>query len=239
VDDTEAVTAIATTVIELSDWPDRQRTDSTHVLAAVRRLYRLERVWETMPATLNELAVVVPDWLQARAPPVWYERYRRHVENCHLPKIDTARLELATAIGVDGGQLLAMVDAAGDQPWLAKLPPIQVLRDVWETRYIEEDNKLRFRSIKEMPTAAEQISSPYDQEACYSTKRDISWVGYRAHLTETCDPDTPHVITNVETTPATTPDDNMVTVVHMSLEKSGLLALRASGRQGLSPPRHT
>jgi hypothetical protein len=64
-----------------------------------------------------------------------------------------------------------------------------------------------------MPAAAEQISSPYDPEARYSTKREISWVGYKVHLTETCDPETPHVITNVETTLATTPDDNMVAVV--------------------------
>ena len=48
-------------------------------------------------------------------------------------------------------------------------------------------------------------------------------MGYKAHLTETCDPETPHLITNVETTPATTPDDNMVAVVHQSLEKSELL----------------
>lgn len=38
----------------------RQRTDSTHVLAAVRVLHRLERVGETLRATLNALAVVVP-----------------------------------------------------------------------------------------------------------------------------------------------------------------------------------
>jgi hypothetical protein len=42
-----------------------------------------------------------------------------------------------TAIGVDGSQLRALVDAAVDQPWLAKLPTIQVLRDVWETQYIK------------------------------------------------------------------------------------------------------
>jgi hypothetical protein len=198
----------------------RQRTDSTHVLAAVRGLNRLERVGETVRATLNELAVVTPDWLQALAPPVWYERYSRRVENYLLPKLETARLDLAAAIGVDGRQLLAMVDAAVEQPWLAQLPAIQVLRDVWETQYIEEEGQLRWRTLKEMPAAAEQISSPYDQEARYSTKRDISWVGYKAHLTETCDPETPHLITNVETTPATTPDDNMVTVVHQSLEKA-------------------
>jgi transposase len=34
----------------------RQRTDSTYVLAAVRRLNRLERVGETLRAALNELA---------------------------------------------------------------------------------------------------------------------------------------------------------------------------------------
>src|ERR1700712_1453940 len=36
----------------------RQRTDSTHVLAAVRTLNRLERVGETMRAALNEVATV-------------------------------------------------------------------------------------------------------------------------------------------------------------------------------------
>jgi hypothetical protein len=53
-----------------------------------------------------------------------------------------------------------MVDAMGDQRWLVRLPTIQVLGHVWETQYIEEDNRLRFRSIKEMPAAADQISSP-------------------------------------------------------------------------------
>ena len=52
----------------------RQRTDSTHVLAAVRTLNRLERVGETLRAALNELATVAPEWLQALAPPAWYER---------------------------------------------------------------------------------------------------------------------------------------------------------------------
>jgi transposase len=201
----------------------RQRTDSTHVLANVRGLNRLERVGETMRAALNELAVVAPDWLQVLAPSVWYERYSCRVENYRLPKIETARLELATAIGADGRQLLAMVDAAVEQPWLKQLPAIHVLRELWEAQYIEEEGQLRWRTLKEMPAAAEQISSPYDPDARYSTKRDVSWVGYKVHLTETCDPETPHVITNVETTPATTPDDNMVSVVHASLENSELL----------------
>ena len=38
----------------------RQRTDSTHVLAAVRGLNRLERVGETLRAALNEVAMMAP-----------------------------------------------------------------------------------------------------------------------------------------------------------------------------------
>jgi transposase len=44
-----------------------QRTDSTHVLAAVRALSRLECVGETLRHTRNVLAEVEPEWLQARA----------------------------------------------------------------------------------------------------------------------------------------------------------------------------
>jgi transposase len=41
----------------------RQRTDSTHILAAVRALNRLEVVGETMRHALNTLAVVAPEWI--------------------------------------------------------------------------------------------------------------------------------------------------------------------------------
>jgi transposase len=201
----------------------RQRTDSTHVLAAVRVLNRLERAGETVRAALNQLAVVAPEWLQAVAPAVWYERYSRRVENYRLPKSDQERLELASVIGADGAQLLVAVDATVDQPWMAQLPAVYVLREVWQAQYVEEDGKLRWRTVQEMPPSAEQIASPYEPDARYSKKRDISWLGYKAHLSETCDPGLPHVITNVETTPATTPDDTMLAAVHQSLAKSELL----------------
>ena len=201
----------------------RQRTDSTHVLADVRGLNRLERVGETLRAALNELAVMAPDWLRALAPADWYERYGRRVENYHLPKTDAARLEYATAVGTDGRHLLTEIDAAKDQPWLTQLPAVRVLHQVWATQYIEEAGQLRWRSKAEMPASAEQICSPYDPAARYSTKRNMSWVGYKVQLTETCDPERPHLITNVETTPATTPDDNMLAVVHESLNQRALL----------------
>src|SRR5437667_21440 len=90
----------------------RQRTDSTHVLAAVRVLNRLERVGETLRAALNSLAVVAPDWLQSVAPPAWYQRYGSRVENYDLPKPESARHELAATIAADGQLLLDTIDAA-------------------------------------------------------------------------------------------------------------------------------
>src|SRR5216683_866924 len=41
----------------------KQRTDSTHVLAAIRTLRRLECVGETMRHALDVLAEVTPGWL--------------------------------------------------------------------------------------------------------------------------------------------------------------------------------
>jgi transposase len=84
---------------------------------------------------------------------------------------------------------------------------------------------MRLGEAAELPPSAEQICSPYDPDARYSTKRETDWIGYKAHLTETCGPACagPHLIVNVETTPATTPDDNMVAVVHESLDRRGLL----------------
>jgi len=126
-------------------------------------------------------------------------------------------------IAADGERLLAAVDAVCDQPELAQLPAVVTLRRVWAEQYIGASGQLRWREVKDMPSPAGLISSPYDTDARYSTKREMQWVGYKAHLTETCDEDRPHLIVNVETTPATTPDDNMIKEVHESEKGRDLL----------------
>src|SRR5438034_7371247 len=55
----------------------RQRTDSTHVLAAVRRLSRVELVAETMRTALQALAAVDEVWLAGVVLPDWEQRYGR------------------------------------------------------------------------------------------------------------------------------------------------------------------
>jgi transposase len=58
----------------------RARSDSTRVLAAVRTLYRLELVTETMRAALETLAVAAPSWLARLAPTAWFDRYERKAD---------------------------------------------------------------------------------------------------------------------------------------------------------------
>ena len=52
---------------------------------------------------------------------------------------------------------------------------------------------------------------------------DIAWVGYKVHLTETCEADQPHLITGVMTTPATTPDCVLGPVIQQDLAQRDLL----------------
>ena len=67
------------------------RTDSTHGLAAIRVMHRLELVAETLRATLTVLAPVAPAWLQAMAPRAWYERYGKRIADPRLPPGQASR----------------------------------------------------------------------------------------------------------------------------------------------------
>ena len=51
-----------------------------------------------------------------------------------------------------------------------------------------------------MPPTGEQLASPYEPEVRYSIKRGHIGVGYKVHLTGTCDNQSPHLVTQVETT---------------------------------------
>src|SRR3954454_18645499 len=97
----------------------KQRTDSTHVLAAVRDLSFLELVAETLRAALDDVAAVAPDWLRAGAKPGWCERYGRRVEDYRLPKSREERDTLALEVGADGFVLLDALDAP-DAPAAAR-----------------------------------------------------------------------------------------------------------------------
>jgi transposase len=200
----------------------RQRTDSTHVLAAVQALHRLECVGETLRHALDTLARMAPDWVRTQAEPDWWERYGRRFEDSRLPTARTERYALAEQIGSDGHHLLrAVFEQAPD--WMRHIPAIETLRQVWVQQFQWMDGILRWREAGHLPPASRMIYSPYDVEARYGKKRDTEWKGYKAHLTECCDPDLPLVITDVQTTSAATTDFEVLPTVQADLAKRSLL----------------
>lgn len=84
---------------------------------------------------------------------------------------------------------------------------------VWRQQYEMTGDQLCVRTPDARPTGSERLVTPFDIEARGSVKRDTLWNGYKVHLTETCDPDAPHLLTNVVTTAATVPDTAMTETV--------------------------
>src|SRR6266568_3404194 len=177
----------------------RQRTDSTHVLSAVRALNRLQCVGETMRHALNSVAVAAPDWLRPRIRPDWLERYDHQLDEYRLPKKEAERAALAELIGADGFELLDAIYTPEAPSWLWEVPAVETLRLVWLQQYYAPDaGPIRWRSSVDLPPAHLLINSPYD-------------------------PDELHVVTHVETTPATTHDGQVVEAIHADLARKELL----------------
>lgn len=201
----------------------RMRTDSTHILAAVRTLSRLECIGETLRQGLNVLATVIPDWLGEWTPVEWYERYSKRFEDYQLPKSREDRYVLGEQIGRDGLSLWERLNSKPELTQLRDLPAIETLRRVWLQQFMIQDGQLKWRSADDLPPASLLIISPYDAEARLSKKRKTEWTGYKVHLTESCDENLPHLIVNVETTSAATTDYEMTPEIHAHLSERDLL----------------
>lgn len=201
----------------------KQRTDSTHVLAAVRALNRLESIGETLRATLNAIATVEPDWLKSWVPSDWFERYGRPVEEYRLPKGKEARQTYAEAVGCDGMELLGQLWSEVAPSYLREIPAVEHLRQTWIGQFWVDNGRLRLRDAKDLPPTGKRSDSPYDPQARYGNKRSTTWTGYKVHLTETCDDHQMHLVTHIITSTANIPDVEQTEAVHKALNMKQLL----------------
>lgn len=195
----------------------QQRTDSTHVVAALRALNRLELAHETLHHALNVLAEVAPDWLKRQITAEWFNRYGKRLTEFHLPKDKQEQHELAEVIGTDGTYLLEQIYGSTAPAWLGQVPAVEILRQVWVQAFYQSEGVVHWRKKGNQPPPRQSIASPHDPTARYNTKNETSWVGYKVHLTETCADDQPNLITHVETRPATEHDVKALDDIHQSL----------------------
>jgi transposase len=126
-------------------------------------------------------------------------------------------------VGTDGWRILEALDDPATPSWLQDLPAVRALRQVWTQQYhprhptdpetgpAGERRKGRaagrWRQKDELPPSSQIQNSPYDQEARYGKKRQISWVGYKARVSETGDPELPHLVVHATTTVGSTSDE--------------------------------
>jgi transposase len=213
----------------------RQRTDSTHVLAAIRSLNRIELAGETVRAALEALAAAAPDWLAGVIDPSWIERYAARVDTGRLPLSASKRAALVLTYGRDGYRLLDAIGAGQAPNWLRQLPAIEALRRIWVQQYYrvgdETGERVIWREAEHGPPPGRSaLGSPYDLDARYSEKRGRGWRGYKVHLSETCHVPAadgtrpaPNLLTAVATTPAAVPDVAMTETIHAQQADRGLL----------------
>jgi len=229
----------------------KARTDSTHVISAVRDLNRLELAGESVRACVEALAVAAPEWLSTVIDVAdWGRRYGVRVDTWRLPTSKTKRAELVAAYGSDALGLLRAVGDAAAPPWLGELPAVDVLRRVLVQNYVittdaggREVIRAREADTDGLPPGRARLTSPYDTDTRWAAKGDeLHWNGYKVHITETCeDPDPvdgssvdgspadvpagerPNIIVGVATTDATVPDARMTDPIHEALAERALL----------------
>jgi hypothetical protein len=150
----------------------RQRTDSTHVLGAIRDMNRLELAGETLRAALEALAVAAPAWLAQVIGPSWRDVYGARIDNLHLPDSATKRAELMVGFGRDGYHLLDAVHGPDAPGWLRELLAVAALRLIRiQQFYRDVDNATGRQEVRRrekapdgdgLPPGRDAIISPYD-----------------------------------------------------------------------------
>ena len=147
----------------------------------------------------SSLAVITPDWLVAYCDETWLDRYTHRFEEVHLPKGQPKRVAFAEQSDQDGADVLTDLLAPPAPEWLRQVPAVERLRQVWIQNSLYEHGLLQWRSNDSIPPASRFIGSPHDTEARNGKKCEITRVGYKFHVMETCDEESPHLITHVAT----------------------------------------
>ena len=147
----------------------KQRTDSTHVLAAVRTLSSLESVGEALRAALNGLAEIEPEWLLEHIEDDWFDRYVHRFELARFPKGQSQREQLQGQVGRDAQRLLLASEQPQAPAAVRALPEVQLLRQIWQQHDEEVNGQVHWRDGPAV-SGAERIVSPYDAAAANATR---------------------------------------------------------------------
>lgn len=162
----------------------KQRSDSSHIVACIERLSRLELVWETLRVALRAIQAAAPTWYAQTIPLAFHETYAERKSDWRLSKKEVG-VEMGKA-GGDGFWLLDHLDDSAPQQVL-ELSEVGTLRTVWQQQFEHSpgDGKA---VVRQPPIKGKDIiQSPHEPEARWAEKRGQPWVGYKLQVTETAE----------------------------------------------------
>lgn len=196
------------------------RIDSTHMLADIAAMSRLECVRETLRMSLEFLV----HFGGASAWEPWRSRYaERHPKELRDPPVERLKTTMKTA-GIDCAAVLAKAEKLGSA--VSEAEPIRLLRRVFGEQFEPAEPATQLRAA-----LSGAVQNPHDPDASWSTKRSLGktgWIGYKLQVCETApeverskgEP-TEAVITAVVTQPAITSDHGSIAPVMSQHEHNG------------------
>src|SRR5690349_4379039 len=96
--------------------------------------------------------------------------------------------------------------------------PLRRLSRVWVQPFYADEQAPHWREANDLPPSSLLIGTPYDPDARCSKKRSTPWTGYTVHLTESWEDESPHLIPDVQTTPAPVGDSDLTVPIEQQLQ---------------------
>lgn len=194
-----------------------QRTDSTHVLAVVRHLSRLENLSESLRVALKAIEKADATFYKVKLPVPYTEHWSKPLNDYQMT--DEERKETLERVGQDIHWLLDFLRTNRES--FLRLPAVELLQTLFSQHFTMQSREVRLK--KEATNGKEKIQTPHDPEARYSTKRGKSWTGYKVHITETAnEKGEVNFVTDVSTTNACDRDNEALPQIQESLEEREL-----------------
>ncbi len=199
-----------------------QRTDSTHVLALVSELSRLENLSESLRVSLKAIHKLDPTFYKMTIPTLYREHWS--VSHSDYQMTESQRKEALDRVGQDIHWLLSFLKINKES--FLRLPELEVLKTLFHQQFTLQDSpqgsqKVRLKDKAE--TGKDKIQSPHEPEARYSEKRGKFWVGYKAHITETAnEKGEVNFITDITTTNSCEQDNETLPEIQKKLEANDL-----------------
>jgi len=194
-----------------------QRTDSTHVLAVVRQLSRLENLSEGLRMALKAVEQADGAFYKAKLPALYREHWSKPLSDYQMT--DDERKAALQRVGEDMHWLLGFLKT--NRASFLRFPELEVVQALFSQHFLLQAHAVSLK--KEGSPGKEKIQTPHDPEARYSTKRGKGWTGYKVHITETAnEKGEVNFVTDVTTTNACERDSETLPHIQQQLEDRSL-----------------